>query len=779
MLRNAGAVAAALTLLMAAAAIPALAVGPGLPRTYTVERIDSPQPATSAAFGRAMAGAGDIDRDGKDDLLLSQQANSPGGEGQVFVISGATGARIDTLVAPDAGNPTNAAGNSRAGFGSFQVSKIGSGRGTPGSFTDLASCAGGTSGALCPAATIGGPDGIPEIVVGARGVDPRGRPDAGRVYVFDGATRALLKRIDQPAADTTNLALTRVGNGTNFGRTALNPAGLTACAGNFGVGDCSPGVPRAVVIGDMDGGDRPDLVIGAATHTEDSTTADPTSQCARTPGARCEAAGRLYTYRGEDIVGSSPQEILDGTANGNVAAGSNGPETVRRLRNLDAQADDQSSVNADSEQLGNTLTAIGDVGRCNTATPAPPTPITPGDRCPRANSTTTPDGIPDFVGGAPGADLPLANPDPSFANAGAAYLVDGASGAVLYTYLHPDRQSGANFGSQLGSHEPAAGDLGNTPLPDVFIPAPLQSTPAATRAGRGYVMNGNFKTGTGTILVDRLDDPTPQKGGNFGGGSAGIGDLVSGAAAPVNELLIGVEGFTASPSSDVHFFNPATEKVLQTVPDPDVQPGSAFGGAIVPLGDLNGDGFLDFAASAENFAGSAGVGQGRVYVFRSDNSPLAPVATPTPTEPLGPPAPSVTPEPYVVPTPTPTATPGILEVRRVPSLTATVRPKRDRRRPFRFTTRGSVKPPSGVSTAVGCRGTVRVTVKRKGSGKTLSSRRTSVKASCAFSSRVTFNNARRFGKGSARRRGTLRFSVRFQGNARLLPRAITRTARYG
>lgn len=179
---------------------------------------------------------------------------------------------------------------------------------------------------------------------------------------------------------------------------------------------------------------------------------------------------------------------------------------------------------------------------------------------------------------APGADLPLANPDPSFANAGVAYLVDGASGAVLYTYQHTERQSGATFGSQLGSHEPAAGDLGSSALPDVYL-APGHNTPAATLGGRGYVMKGNFMTGSGSILLDRLDDPTPQKGGNFGGGSAGVGDLVGGVATPVNELLIGVEGFTGSPSSDLHFFNPATERVLQSIPDPDNQAGSAFGGA--------------------------------------------------------------------------------------------------------------------------------------------------------------------------------------------------------
>ncbi len=103
----------------------------------------------------------------------------------------------------------------------------------------------------------------------------------------------------------------------------------------------------------------------------------------------------------------------------------------------------------------------------------------------------------------------------------------------------------------------------------------------------------------------------------------------------------------------MHVFNPATEQVLQTIPDPDSQAGSAFGGAIVPLGDINDDGFLDFAAAAENFSGSGSTGtvsQGRVYVLSSDDSsppqpqpqpqpgpaPGQPGPAPLPTQPMAP-----------------------------------------------------------------------------------------------------------------------------------------------
>src|SRR4051794_2936245 len=228
----------------------------------------------------------------------------------MYFIDGVTGQRFKTIEAPDPGG--TGTGNNAANFAFPWVSKIGTNKNVASQYTDLASCPSPppNAGELCRSAQIGGPDGIPDIIVGARGVDPRGVKDAGRVYVYDGATFALLKRIDQPPADTTPLAISRAG-GTWFGRTALNPSGLPPCEGNGGVGTCET-VPIGVERGDLDGGGRPDIVVGASANSENSSTAYPGSHCARTPNALCLAAGRLYIYRGEQIVGTSPNEILDG-----------------------------------------------------------------------------------------------------------------------------------------------------------------------------------------------------------------------------------------------------------------------------------------------------------------------------------------------------------------------------------------------------------------------------------------------------------------------------------
>ena len=117
---------------------------------------------------------------------------------------------------------------------------------------------------------------------------------------------------------------------------------------------------------------------------------------------------------------------------------------------------------------------------------------------------------------------------------------------------------------------------------------------------------------------------------------------------------------------------------------------------------------------------------------------------------------------------TPYAVPYVVRLRA--GLSATVRPRRDRRKPFRFKVAGRVKRPAGVGRKGGCAGRVQVTLKR--GSKRLARRTVPVRSTCRFSASVRLN--RKAGK-----RGTARITVRFQGNERLLPRTVTRSARYG
>lgn len=105
-------------------------------------------------------------------------------------------------------------------------------------------------------------------------------------------------------------------------------------------------------------------------------------------------------------------------------------------------------------------------------------------------------------------------------------------------------------------------------------------------------------------------------------------------------------------------------------------------------------------------------------------------------------------------------------------LSARVSPRRDRTRPYRFTTSGRLLLPPGVGAAQGCTGRVAVQIKTR--AKTISSRRVRLGARCRYRSAVAFRVPRRLGTG----RLTIR--ARFLGNAALRPvSARTRRVRAG
>lgn len=138
-------------------------------------------------------------------------------------------------------------------------------------------------------------------------------------------------------------------------------------------------------------------------------------------------------------------------------------------------------------------------------------------------------------------------------------------------------------------------------------------------------------------------------------------------------------------------------------------------------------------------------------------------------------------------------------IRALPTrVTAATTPRRDRYKPYTFTTTGNVIPPKrycdpGESPGFGpanctpifclpgttdvadctypgtemiCSGRVRVRIQK--AGVTISSRRVTVTPDCTYSSRVSFASL------PPARRGTLLVQARFQGNVLFLPRNSSR-----
>jgi hypothetical protein len=629
--RLVGVVLGSLVLPIAVIAAPPALAAPGLPPGYQVQRVDSPTPAATGGFGNLSAPIGDVNADGKEDFAEIQYVGSLGGDGIIWEFSGATGQVLRSVNAADPGG-----NGGRAGADGFL-----------GRMTDIGSCANpapqvpGSPGPTCPDATIGPPDGANEILVGAGGVDVGGVTDVGRVYVLDGKTLNVLKRIDMPAPDIALIAAAvalpenaPIAAGSTvpavrggFGRTATSPRGLPPCVNNAGVGLC-PALPVNVRNGDVDGAGVTDVIIGANNFPETGGiggSANAASQCAASAGispfpTTCVGAGRSYVYRGEDIAGSNPAVNLN--------------TPLYTLKNLAAQADDPFNPAGRLENFGHSQIPIGDVGRCTAVIPA-------GDRCPAASSVTVPDGKPDFIISSHRADVPVFNPDPAFFETGVSFLIDGSTGSILYTYNDPEPVANALFGFTTGQQF-AVGDLGDTALPDAVI-AGFQDVQNKAQAGRGYVFSGNFKANF--INFATIDDPTPNTFGRFANPTEGVGDLVGGTQVG-NEVLAGQFSAVqtagkADTSFDVSFMNPANNVALQTISDPDAQPESGFGSRVMPLGDLNGDGFLDFAVSSVRWDSPASgatpsvLDAGRVYIFRSDpNAVVAPPA-PLPAGPAG------------------------------------------------------------------------------------------------------------------------------------------------
>jgi hypothetical protein len=612
-----------------------LALGAGaalaaLPRTYQIQTVrnplvtgGTPTAAIEGRFGVALVNAGDVNADGKDDILVGTDEHGGAFAGTVFVVSGSDGSLIRTLPPPDAGGSGNG-----AGWGGY-VGKI----------ADLGSCPGftGTPSQTCDAAhgnasnTVGPPDGVPDMLITALGVDVPFTSggggtlvDAGRAYVVDGATGAVLKRIDMPDADLADQSTKPGPPKPAFGRTILAPAGLPPCAGNGGIGTC-PTLPTAVRIGDMNAGGAPDVIVDASDFFETDETANPESECAEAstgPGvqANCLQAGRSYLYYGESIAGSDTT-VTENTPN--IA-----------IKNPTAQPDEVgATTNHNRENLGYSIEPIGDVGKCNMSvggTSGPGLACVTSTGAP--DSTVTPDGKPDVVISSHRTD------DFGMWDAGVALLFDGQDGTLLATYRHPEPQPASLFGFS-NYNQPAIGDVGSGTNPDSYQAAMRQNNPF-TGGGRGYVMNGNFLQGGSPngISFSTLSDPTPSASEDFGTSSAGIGNVAGAETSPDldprNEILIGAygphnPGTNAGAVNDVHIFSPLTEQELQRLDSPDSQAGSGFGNALAPVGDLNGDGFLDYAVGSGLFDDVAGDGTplpnaGHISIFRSDNSPPSP-----------------------------------------------------------------------------------------------------------------------------------------------------------
>jgi len=183
-------------------------------------------------------------------------------------------------------------------------------------------------------------------------------------------------------------------------------------------------------------------------------------------------------------------------------------------------------------------------------------------------------------------------------DAGAAYLFDGATGALLQTFLNPAPVLGDQFGFRVAS---AGGNaLIGTPFSDI----------SASDDGVVYL----FDSVSGTLLQTFLD-PTPAIGDQFGASITGVGSNVL-IGAPFDDT-------GASDAGAAYLMDGATGSLLLTILNPTPAISDQFGSAVAASGST-----LAIAAHLDN---TGATDAGAVYLFDGASGALLRTFTnPTP-----------------------------------------------------------------------------------------------------------------------------------------------------
>jgi hypothetical protein len=213
--------------------------------------------ATQSYLGHAVAGIGDYDSDGSADIAVGAHGTA-GWRGAVHVVSGASGGTLATFVGDAPGDVFGTSVSSAADVdldgipdvlvgsmlndglgpidaGSARVHAGGTGLAL---FTVFGEAAGDLFG--CSVAGIGDvdADGHSDILIGARSNDAGGL-DAGRAYVFSGASHALLGTLTGAASDHLGWSVAKTGDVNRDGDADVLVGALFDVVGGNQVGSAS------------------------------------------------------------------------------------------------------------------------------------------------------------------------------------------------------------------------------------------------------------------------------------------------------------------------------------------------------------------------------------------------------------------------------------------------------------------------------------------------------------------------------------------------------------
>ena len=585
--------------------------------------------------GISVSGAGDVNGDGFDDVIIGAHTADPGSseEGESYVVFGRSG-----------GFASSIALSSLNGTTGFVLTGV-----------DLGDQSGG---AVSGAGDVNG-DGFDDLIIGAQFADQPGGSAQGETYVLFGHSGTF----------ASSIALSSLNGTTGFVLTGIDPLDQSGGA-----------VSRA---GDVNGDGFDDLIIGARSADQTGTNAEGETYVIFggnfTGGAETQVGGDgsqtlnatlgaavdvLIGGRGDDtLISDGGDDVLRGGEGDDVLAipdvnfsprrlqGGTGTDTLR-IDGIGLTLD--LTAIADNRVTGVELIDLGNNDNRLILTPREVLRLSG-----TSNTLTVQGGASDRVvvqgaGWSPQGTVNIDGTNYQQYTSGAATLnvevgLDSSFAVISLSTLNSTngfRLDGAVAGDRSGTSVSSAGDVNGDGFEDVIVGAPLADPNGNTYAGSSYVVFGKSGGFTSSIELSTLDGTTgfrldgaiagDRQGSSVSSGAGdvngdGFDDLIVGAnlASPNGNLsagstyvVFGRSGGFAS-AITLNTLNGTTGFQLNGVAELD-----SAGTSVSSAGDVNGDGYHDLIVGASGADPNNNSAAGSSYVLFGRSGGFASVINP-------------------------------------------------------------------------------------------------------------------------------------------------------
>ncbi|MBI5763703.1 MAG: FG-GAP repeat protein [Planctomycetes bacterium] len=370
-------------------------------KTGTLLRgFSSPNPQADGRFGWGVGAVPDVNGDGRGDIIvgapLEDPAGAPPDSGRAYIFSGATGVLLQTLISP---NPKQ---GSLFGFSVAGMDDIDG-------------------------------DGHGDVIVGAWHESAVGNPgDAGRVYVFSGATGTVIHALVSP-------------NQTVAGYFGLSVAAVPDCNGDT----------------------IPEIAVGAPGESAGGPI----------------AAGRAYIFSGQSGALIQTYSSVNKQALGNFGISVGGVDDV------DGDGSGDIVIGGSQESTGGGPDFSGRVYLMSGATGSHIKTLNSPHKEEIGAFGNSVAGVPDIDGDGYGDIVVGAsneNPGNSPDSAGRAYVFSGATGSLIQELMSPNEDVGGSFGFAVAGVPDASGDgRGDVLVAGLFDNPP----PIPIDSGAAYLFN--------------------------------------------------------------------------------------------------------------------------------------------------------------------------------------------------------------------------------------------------------------------------------------------------